>query len=183
MLAYAICTTPRTGGYFLDGLLRDAGYGLPDEYLLPERIEHYCRKWRITEAEYLATLWQERSRDGVFGVRFHWTHRDLSYVAPDFTDALPSGDRRWIMLHREDVYAQARSLLTAIETGEWLAVKRPYLDVGAERVERVVRRIERQNEDWHEWLSRRGLPYLTLRFEDVTDRPDETMVAVREWLG
>lgn len=158
MICYGVATTPRTGGNFLDSLLRNRGLGDPTEH---------CHSDYAMEP--IEDLWDTN----VLGIRFHWTARDWGRVV-DFDEAFPPGQHvTWIHLVRGDTDAQARSYLTAMKTGIWHKPSTPYAtDLDEREVDYCSRRLQRMNDDWVHWFKRKGIiPACTLKFENLENDP------------
>lgn len=173
--SYAICTTPRCGGQFLDSHLTDAGLGRPDEYFQKDRLIGI--PW-----DGIQSIWDAHTVNDIFAVRLHWDHRDQCYLFPDFYDALPPGEQYWIHLYRQDLCAQAQSWLTAMETGVWSIAQQDYLKFSNPLIIRTVTRIQRMNEDWTHWLECHHRKYIRLCYEDIVDSPVDAVNRVRDHL-
>jgi LPS sulfotransferase NodH len=176
MTCYAICTTPRTGGNFLDRLLAEAGIGQPGEYFHPQRVGGIDKPKEI---------WKANTHDGILGIRFHWEHRETSYLVPDLDWAFPVNAKevRWILLSRGNTKDQAKSWLTALETGKWEDSERgKYKKFSQFWVRTMQARIRRQNADWIAWFMQKNLAWQPMRYEMMVKDPEWAVEVLRKWI-
>lgn len=119
---YVILCTPRSGSYFLCGLLSSCGLASPREHLLTS-ICDVARDVGHDLLDYLEDLAQVGAIDGWFGTKiishklFDAFARGLTPEA--FVDHVKARGYRTIYLHREDKVAQAVSNYFARETNVW----------------------------------------------------------------
>lgn len=182
MQSVAVCTDPRTGGQHFDRLLRAAGIGNPSEYLNPAQIRPLLTTWNVEAAEYLHRLWRERSVEGIFATRFHWHH--LAESRPllgldSWEDALPKGPRLWVLLHRHDHVAQARSYLTAVADNDWSAGRAYRDDLDPDEVARWAEEFETREQKWRSFLATVKGEVLELEHREVVG----PVAAIRARLG
>jgi trehalose 2-sulfotransferase len=135
--SYLICTTPRTGSTLLCGLLASAGVaGAPESYFRRQGQQDYAVQWGIAPspgggfryADYLqAALAAGRTDNGVFATRIMWeTLEEVAGELRTMNPGLPEGSvsllerafghMRFVYLRRNDIVAQAVSLLRAEQT-------------------------------------------------------------------
>lgn len=136
--AYLICATPRSGSTLLCDLLTDCGAGRPASYWRPQDIGRWAERWGIVggpaaddpvfNAAYLQAMIAAGSAGSdVFGLRLMWSNageatarlraalgRDSDLAT--LTEAA-FGRTLFIHLSRQDVLAQAISLVRAEQTG------------------------------------------------------------------
>lgn len=177
MICYAVCSTPRSGGNFLDSLLRERGLGNPNEWLNPD---HIAKDWNPEKLSvpkdwhqqkfYLPDLWET----DILGIRMHWTHRDECPCIADFDEAFPSDEQvTWIHLFRRDLLAQANSYLTALTTGEWSKPNQPYLeDIPEWKIFLQARKFKRQNDDWRNWFWTNNITQISVAMETLVKSPE-----------
>lgn len=195
-----ICTTPRTGGNWLDAELTAAGVGSPGEHLRSLIEEDRCDPAGIRE------LWESHTQNGLFGIKVHWNeqvkiHRYglvRAYQYPiteygvtarsqsprlmgtdysiqpyriDLTDLLPPGRQAFIHLTRDDVEAQARSYAIAWEHGTWFSSSEGF-EVSDAEVAAMRSRIEEMSGCWAEWFAYWNIIPLRVTYEQqLNDMP------------
>jgi LPS sulfotransferase NodH len=193
-----VCSSPRTGSYLLCEAMRQAGIGVPHEYLNTPTIEVLSKRWGLRAptrrdrglaqwflsardqdaalAAYLDALQRRRSREGVFAAKIqYWQY--LGYLHNDPGRALLDG-AHFIYLYRNELLDQAISLRLAKLTGQWGAdgtvttdARRngDFFDLGA--IDRDIENILREEAGWRRFFARCGISPLALAFENLRADP------------
>jgi LPS sulfotransferase NodH len=205
-----ICATPRTGSTLLCGLLDCTGVaGHPESYFRQQGEQEWATRWGIINpsdgtfsyADYLrAAIRAGRTANGVFAARIMWeTLGEVSTkLAPLYPDRVGSdvdllaaafGRVRYVYLWRDDVVAQAVSLLRAEQTDVWHKTtqdrpepqREPRFDF--DLIHERVCVIEAHNAAWREWFAGAGIqPYL-VHYEELDATPVPVTRGVVGFLG
>jgi LPS sulfotransferase NodH len=179
-----VCSTGRTGSWFLCRALIHHGIGVPHEYFNARHIPAIAGRCGIealadderwgadSEARrsYIAAVQERRTVNGIFASKIHW-NQFLTYLSNREGRELLSGGH-FIYLYREDLLAQTLSFHVAMETGRWgLDSAAMTLPAAAPRffdakliAERMVLLAE-ANENWRLFFARNGLSPLFLSYE------------------
>jgi trehalose 2-sulfotransferase len=197
--SYLICATPRTGSTLLCGMLASIGVaGRPESYFRRQGQHEYAVQWGIASlpsgdfrySDYLqAALAAGRTDNGVFAARIMWETLEevvgeLRVMNPD----LPGGSAgllerafgpvRFVYLRRDDIVAQAVSLLRAEQTDVWHApvqAMRPEPDHEAQfdfgQIQRRIHLINQHNAAWQGWFSSAGIEPFPVRYEELAADP------------
>jgi LPS sulfotransferase NodH len=197
--SYLICATPRTGSTLLCGLLASAGVaGCPESYFRRQGQQGYAAEWGVARspgggfryADYLrAALAAGRTGNGVFAGRIMWETlaevlAELRAMNPDLPGGgvglleRAFGHVRFVYLRREDVVAQAVSLVRAEQTNVWhdsVRETRQEPDHEAQfdfdRLHQRVQQIDQHNAGWQEWFSSAGIEPFPVRYEELAVDP------------
>lgn len=169
-----VCTTPRTGGNWLDARMTELGLGWPQEWLRLLRVQQ-LQGADVMQMATIRWLWAHRGVNGIFGIKVHWNEARYGLR---FIDLLPPGPRLYVHLVRHDVGAQARSWALAREYGtfftrpRWDMVPRPAC-VAAARAH-----IVEQNTLWRAWFAEHGITALPIAYEDMLVDQDGVIEAI-----
>jgi trehalose 2-sulfotransferase len=177
---YVICGEARAGSTFLAHLLKSTGkLGNPWE-MFAERnsVEQILR-----EPKLLADKLQRASSDnGVYGLKIFSPHFDLAERA-DWAERLPG--LQFVHLRRDDLLAQAISLVRAQQTGQYkstvTAGGEPRYD-GRTIADRLTR-LAHGHARWECYFARNGIRPLRLVYEDVAANPQAAVDAIAGLLG
>jgi LPS sulfotransferase NodH len=197
--SYLICATPRTGSTLLCGLLASTGVaGHPESYFRKQGQQDYAVQWDIARppdgsfryADYVrGALAAGRSGNGVFAARIMW--ETLGEVAGELRTMNPGlsggsvsllerafGHVRFIYLRRDDIVAQAVSLLRAEQTNVWhdpVHATRPDPDHEAQfdfdQIHQRVQLIDQHNAAWQGWFSSAGIEPFPVLYEELAVDP------------
>ena len=200
MDSYFLCGTPRSGSTLLCTLLSDTkNAGRPDSYFRKNSIVERSDQFQIShlvgadfDRAYLTSVIDAgQSKSGVFGLRIMWdTFIELDEILgrafPNHADFPQRLDRafgtiKFVFLKREDVVAQAVSLLKAKQGGLWHMAsdgtplqqrpnKRP-LVYDRVRISKLVAEMEEHNAGWEAWFRENGVSPLRLTYEHLADNP------------
>lgn len=201
---YIICTTPRSGSFFLCDLLDKSGVaGRPHEYLTKQTIGHFMAKWGATDfSDYLKQIPEKTaSPNGVFGVKVMWgllpdlcrevTGQDSkSAIGSMLNEFFP--DTRYIFLQRENTVRQAISLYKAARTGVWAVrnkqhqekeklVSKPAYDYYA--LLNNVNQLQSDNGAWKQFFAVNSIHPLSLTYEDCAADPDAAVSQILSFIG
>jgi LPS sulfotransferase NodH len=196
--SYLICATPRTGSSLLCGLLDSTGVaGHPESWFRRQDEREFAASWGIADpsngtfdyASYFgAAIAAGSTANGIFAARIMWGTMDevtahLTHVYPAHAGSAAGllsaafGRTRFVYLRREDVVAQAVSLLRAEQTGVWFETAderqeptaEPCFDFG--QACDLVRQIEQDNAAWEAWFTAEGIQPYQVLYEDLDDDP------------
>jgi LPS sulfotransferase NodH len=197
-LFYLIVGTRRTGTTLLCELLKDAGAGLPYEYLGTEEYP-FIDSW----AAYAARI-REAQPGAVAGLKCMWGHFDMlvgnnALMADgDLTPALAldrliaamdTPNVRFIYLTRHDKVRQAVSAERARQTTQWhlwdetwepVAHTMPYQP---QRITREIQWYLEAERRWQRYFQTRGVQPLWLVYEQLVADLSGTFARVADWLG
>ncbi|MEY2422425.1 MAG: trehalose 2-sulfotransferase [Acidimicrobiaceae bacterium] len=188
--SYFICTTPRTGSWFLCHALANTGVaGMPSEYFFPGAVRAWRRTLELAEdasyREYVdAVVDASTTSNGIFGAKLMWQYAPaLIAEVPDLDAAFPA--LQYIHLERADRAAQAVSFWRATVTGSWAdsygdATVPPY-DFDA--ILRHHTTIVDGHAAWREWLAQRGADVLELEYEDIVVDHERAVRTVLQHIG
>jgi LPS sulfotransferase NodH len=208
--SYLICATPRTGSTLLCGLLDSAGVaGHPESYFRRQGEQEWAARWGIVNPSdgtfsfvgYVrAAIAAGSTANGVFAARIMWETLDevVAKLAPVYPDIAGSdndllnrafGRTRFIYLRRDDVVAQAVSLLRAEQTNVWHETaqdpqepeREPRFDF--DLVDERVRIIEEHNAAWRDWFASAGIRPHLVRYEELAAEPVRIARSVLGFLG
>ncbi len=126
-----LCTSQRTGSFFLCRAMMHHGIGVPHGYFNNRHIASIARRVGITaladglaagaEASlrrvYIEEIVSRRTVNGVFAAKIQWGQYAQLLDNPEGDELLQGGC--FIHLYREDLLAQAISTHVAMETGMW----------------------------------------------------------------
>lgn len=172
---YVICGEARSGSTFLARLLKSTGkLGNPWElFARPDVVEQMVRDPAV-----LADKLDKASSDnGVYGFKVFSPHFDLA-ERTRWAERLPG--LHFIHLRRNDLLAQAISLVRAQQTGQYKSTVRaggePRYDgrVIADRLTRLAHGQAR----WECYFARNGIRPLRLVYEEVSEDPQRAIDAI-----
>lgn len=154
-----ICTTPRTGGNWLDFELTLAGLGEPDEYL------RYALTEEASIRDALRWIWDRHTSAGIFGVKVHWNER----YGIRFIDVLPPPpeSRLYVYLRRGDLDIQARSWALALTYQTWMDRPPPGAVADRTLVAECRSQLKHMNGCWEEWFRSYGIEPLRITYEQM----------------
>lgn len=186
---FVILCTPRSGSYFLCGLLQGCGLGAPREHLLTSVCD-VARDVGHDLLDYLEDLAHIATIDGWFGTKiishklFDAFARGLTPEA--FVDHVKACDYKTIYLRREDKVAQAVSNYFARETNVWWqkadtpAATRPAYDYV--RIKESYDFLQQQ-ETWLAAVAEYMPACTTVTYERLEEDPRAVMLSLLEHLG
>jgi LPS sulfotransferase NodH len=187
---YVILCTPRSGSYYLCGLLESSGLGAPREHLR-QSVAELCRLGHLDLVEYLENLAQCAAVNGWFGTKMISHHLFDSFargLAPDaLVDHAKAAGYKTIYLVREDKVRQAVSNWFARATDVWFqarddraALPRPDYDFAA--LEESYGFL-RQQEQWMAAVASYMPQPLTVVYEELDREPARVLARVLAHLG
>ncbi len=197
---YLMAFTVRCGSNFFCDCLSAIGCGAPTEFF--QHPFGRQNKWVYDElacapddfAAFIPRLTAQYSRNGIFGAKLAWTHRNVLEQA--LRDAFPghqSLDQAfrgplWIQMFRRDKVAQAISLWRAINSGLWMQVKGhtiaptgpkfPAYDFPS--LHRCLSDLLASEHHWNHWFDRTGIQPLRVVYEDFLANPHAAVFAVAD---
>lgn len=185
---YIIASSERSGSTYLCLALWQTGaLGAPWEYLNHQtEMKAMARRLQTNDVgEYMRRVIDRRtSANGTFAIKAH--HHHFSHVLshyPQLLDSLPPP--RFVVMERRDRLAQAISLARAMQTEAWSSFARPTRQpvYDAALISRCLHKIALQIAGWTDWFARRGIEPLVVDYDRLVARPEETVGAVRRFLG
>lgn len=187
--SYSIAFTPRCGSNHLCDLLTLAEIGRPTEY-----FQYELPQWTVPDLEVaVSEVLPGNTVNGIFGAKMAHDHCAwLQSVIGKITgenrllgDVLPN--HKWVRLVRKDKVAQAISLYRAQVTQEWLKwqddsksnVDLPYDFLAIVACYHTVVTAELA---WDVYFSEYGIEPLVITYEDLAERPHQTVAAIAAYL-
>jgi LPS sulfotransferase NodH len=187
---YVILCVPRSGSYYLCGLLESSGLGAPREHLR-QSVADLCRLGHLDLVEYLENLAQCASVDGWFGTKMISHHLFDSFARGLEPEALVDHAKavgyKTIHLVREDKVRQAVSNFFARATDVWFethvdrsAPPRPDYDFAAlkDSHDFLV-----QQEQWIGAVASYMPDCITVTYEALERDPERVLAEVIAHLG
>jgi LPS sulfotransferase NodH len=197
-----ICTSPRSGSFFLCRQMLLCGLGVPHEYFNPLHISIMGPRLGITELnspfalaedsallkKYLMRLSERRTLNGVFAIKLqNWEFEKFlsTQAAKDLFDGA------WFVhLYRNDLLSQAISLHFAALTGKWgfddLVTTPPYPDPDFFHFDEIDRKITFLSNEHHAWrcfFARNGLQPFEICYEQFCSMPRQILQELAAWIG
>ncbi|WP_171892258.1 Stf0 family sulfotransferase [Mesorhizobium erdmanii] len=187
--SYSIAFAPRCGSNYLCELLTLAGIGRPTEY-----FQYDLPHWKVPDiALAVSNVFQQNTVDGVFGAKVAhdhcaWFQSAIGKITGRnelLGDLLPN--HKWLRLVRKDKVAQAMSLYRAQLTQEWLKWQDdsksngdiPYDFLAIVACYHTVVTAELA---WDVYFSEYGIEPLVVTYEDLAERPHQTVAAIAAYL-
>ena len=193
-----ICFVPRSGSWFLAGLLASTGVaGRPSEFFwAPGEQEARAVNRLRTDGEHFEWVLREgASSNGSFGCKFQWDQlqdvlgrlrRMRESEAPEtrlLADAFPSPSYVW--LRRRDVVAQAVSWARALQTNQWrssdVSLAKPTFDLT--EIAGLRQLIEDEDAAWARWFEVNGIDAEQVFYEDLLADPRRELSRILASLG
>lgn len=173
---YVICSTPRTGSYFLCDLLRSTGcLGRPHEYFGGPAMRRIgWPDYPLDLAGQVAAVLRDGcTANGVFGAKLFAAQFERH--GRKLFDKL--GDPMLIFLEREDVLGQAISFTRAAQTDVYFAgdLQEEVPGFDAALIRDYLEQILRWNASWQLYFARSGIVPLRLSYEQMTADPQRTI--------
>lgn len=194
-----ICFVPRSGSWFLCGLLASTGVlGTPRQFFWEPgereaRLQHGLR----TDDQYLDWVRARgTSPNGTFGCKFEpeelqdVVERQRRVAADEtLTDrellARAFPNPRYVWLRREDTVAQAISWLRALQTGRWRSDDRatgePSFD--ADQIAGLVDLIDGTTEFWSRWFAEQEIEPQRVSYEELLTDPRGPLERIAAFAG
>jgi trehalose 2-sulfotransferase len=177
--SYFVCATPRSGSWFLCGLLASTGVaGRPHEWFWRDTRASLERAWRVRGDAYVdLVLAAGTTANGVFGAKV---------MFGSLPDLEPFPLPRFVWMRRSDRRAQARSFARAVQTGHWHhwdppAEREP--EARPEMIEALYTELEQLDESWRRWFDEQAVEPLELEYERLAADPAGETRRVLDFLG
>jgi LPS sulfotransferase NodH len=203
--SYLISSTPRTGSHLLSRALESTVIaGVPNEYFDAQHESYWLRTLEVSaDFEYFDKILQAgTSSNGIFGAKVHW--HQLVHLMSKIRGSRGGGGTdiellrgmfprlRHVFLTRRDKVRQAVSYYKAIKTGVWWSTQSqpngnredapPIPEFDFEEIDRWVRQLTSQEEDWRRFFARAGVEPFEVVYEDFVGTYDETVCAILDYL-
>ena len=193
-----ICFVPRSGSWFLAGLLASTGAaGRPAEFFWPRGEEEARAVNRLrTDEEHLEwVLGEGANLNGSFGCKFQWGElqdvlgRLRQMRGADLpetrllADAFPNPSYVW--LRRRDIVAQAVSWARALQTNQWRACDPAHVEprFDFDQIAGLRRLIEDEDTAWAGWFKVNGIDTEQVFYEDLLADPRRELSRIVASLG
>jgi LPS sulfotransferase NodH/glycosyltransferase involved in cell wall biosynthesis len=183
-----ICSTPRTGSYFLCRAMIHHGIGIPHEYFhflhaatIGPRvgIDALRNGWLLkTDAAarraYIKEVMNRRTVNGIFSAKIQWWELAHFLNNPEGIELLQNG--HFLYLYREDLLAQAISLHISYQTGRWgfddLITSEPrsepnFLDNAS--ISKYLEEISAHDMHWRRFFTHNRISPLAVSYESLID--------------
>jgi trehalose 2-sulfotransferase len=206
-----LCASPRSGSTLLCDMLSRTGVaGAPASYLRPASIAWYSTEWRVPASQgvwderYLAAIRHHSANgSGCPALRIMWSDMPAVLARLRTIDPTLISDRarvqrllgieHFVHLRRNDLVAQAVSLVLAGQTGIWHknadGSAREIDSDGAEpiydeqRIAAELRMLEVEAEGWETWFESQSISPVRLTYEDLAADPAKALTDVLEAIG
>jgi len=184
---YAICTEPRSGSVLLCHLLGSTGVlGVPTEFfdalVVKKMLGDHGEYPSDPEAQVPLIPVLGATPNRVYGLKVFSRHFDFARHTR-WVERLPR--LSFIHLTRRDVLGQAISHVRAMQTQQWTsrgqARSEPVYQF--EAIDAEFLRITNAQARWAYYLGRNGLPVLHVVYEQLVQRPQETVNAIAQLVG
>jgi len=178
--SYFVCATPRSGSWFLCGLLASTGVaGRPHEWFWRDTRTSLERDWNVSDdADYVEhVLAAGTTPNGVFGAK-------VMFGSLPPLEPFPSP--RFVWMRRRDRQAQAASFARAVQTGHWHHWDPRLRGEPAQRPDMVAalhEEIEQLEGGWEGWFDEHGVHPLEVVYEELADDPVGNTTRVLSFLG
>ena len=191
-----ICTTGRTGSWFLCRAMMHHGMGIPHEYFNARHIEVIANRADISglavgaslganataRKAYCQALLARRTVSGLFSAKIHWGQY-ASYLDNTEGDYLFQNGH-FVHLNREDLLSQAISFHVARETGIWgvdaKVGTRPTADrdyFNRDKIDAHLSALAESDSNWRLFFAHNGIKPYRISYERMRLGPS---LVVRE---
>jgi LPS sulfotransferase NodH/GT2 family glycosyltransferase len=197
-----ICSTPRTGSYFLCRAMIHHGIGIPHEYfhllhatIIGPRvgIDALQDSWLLkTDAgvrrAYIREVMNRRTVNGIFSAKVQWSELARFLNNPEGLELFQNG--HFLYLYREDLLAQAISLHISHQTGRWgfddpaTLAPRPepnFLDNAS--INKSLQEISMHDMAWRRFFALNQISPLTVSYESLIDDTGSVLRSMVESFG
>jgi len=197
-----ICSTPRTGSYFLCRAMIHHGIGIPHEYfhllhaaIIGPRvgIDALQDSWSLrTDAgvrrAYIREVMNRRTVNGIFSAKVQWSELTRFLNNPEGLELFQNG--HFLYLYREDLLAQAISLHISHRTGRWgfndpvTSGPRPeqnFLDNAS--IDKCLQEISMHDMAWRRFFAVNQISPLTVSYESLIDDTGSVLRSMVESFG
>lgn len=178
--SYFVCATPRSGSWFLCGLLASTGVaGRPHEWFWRDTRSSLERDWNVADdADYVEhVLAAGTTPNGVFGAKV---------MFGSLPPLEPFPRPRFVWMRRRDREAQAASFARAIQTGHWHHWDPPPRGEPEDRPDMAVAlsdEIEQLEQGWARWFDEHDVDPLEVVYEELAEDPTGHTKRVLSFLG
>jgi len=185
-LRYAVFFTPRSGSSHLTDLISGTGaMGSPDE-VFNHRLAHGIASamGSGTVEDYVERLVRARNVGGVFGAELTWPDMLNMFRDPERFIRLVRPDR-FIWLTREDIIAQAVSIMAMTQTGvshtkhtspDHVVRSQTRLQYNGWHLRRIINRVIWAEHQTENFFRKRQIQPLRLSYENFTSAPPEQIL-------
>ena len=194
---YFIAFTMRTGSNLLCDYLSSSGLGYPTEYFqYPAGIVNPGLFEALgveggDVSTYLQKVLLARSRNGVFGAKVSWDHKNV--LEEELARHFPDTDRwkrilsrvRWVYSERRDKIDQAISLWRAQKTGKWMSSNHaavPHPEYDCFGIFTRLFSILAMDYVWKDFFARQEIRPFVVTYEDFVKRPRETLSGLYQFI-
>lgn len=198
--SYIIAGSPRSGTTLLSDLLRSNGLGEPKEHFKATEVgQNFSKAIALGETtEEFAERLVRSCEHSMFGTKLMWPW--LNVMLANSTNPcqehhqllekiLPSA--RYIYVSRRDRVGQAISLIRAMETNEWIALKNDPIGenhswpkgIDPGRIHRTMLSLLFDNLAWKQQFSKGRIEHLSIIYEDLVENTRVVMESVGRYLA
>lgn len=186
-----ICFTNRCGSNWLAELLASTGMmGHADEFFNIDRIQETCAKHNLTSFDdFIRHLPNNHSTEnGVFATKLSW---DQLYFLTRI-EVIPRLIKQpeFIYIIREDIAAQALSLLVAEQTGQWKSNWNSGINgkvnpdsISDEDIIEGIQKIQRFQSQFEHYFSTFQLQPYRVYYEQLMQQPEVIVAQILRYLG
>ena len=183
-----VCSTPRTGSYYLCRAMIHHGIGIPHEYFhflhaatIGPRvgIDALQNGWLLktdsgVRQAYIREVMNRRTINGIFSAKVQWWELAHFLNNPEGVELFQNG--HFLYLYREDLLAQAISLHVSYQTGRWgfddLVTSEPrsnpnFFDNAS--INKYLEEISAHDTNWRRFFARNQISPLAVSYERLID--------------
>lgn len=190
MIAYAICSTNRTGSTLLCCYMMDTGLvGYPVDYSSQAHLDLFlsgCEARKPLTTKRIDELIKSYSTGGVFGIKIPYFSFQKEIQNNALSDLFPI-QPKYIYITREDKIKQAVSMARAFQTGRHYSFQKTKdvmpLQYIAGHIRSCLEEIEKESEIWEDYFTRNGINPLRVTYEELDSNSKKTVVNVLEYIG
>jgi LPS sulfotransferase NodH/GT2 family glycosyltransferase len=194
-----VCSTPRTGSYFLCRAMIHHGIGIPHEYFhflhaatIGPRVGINALRngWLLktdsgVRQAYIQEVMNRRTVNGIFSAKVQWWELADFLNNPEGIELFQDG--HFLYLYREDLLAQAISLHVSYQTGRWgfddLVTSEPrsepnFLDNAS--INKYLKEISAHDMNWRMFFARNRISPLAVSYESLIADPGSVLRSMVE---
>tara|TARA_R110002072_G_scaffold139230_7_gene282664 strand:+ start:4157 stop:5014 length:858 start_codon:yes stop_codon:yes gene_type:complete len=178
-----IACTSRSGSTFLSEiLLQTQAWGRPGEYLNFFEMERQIGNERIHLADYVVERIETHGSDGRIAIKGA-SHMLLTLAMGGLLPQALEWD--WVFLTRNDVMAQAISLLIAEQTGSWQSgiEARGVPEYEFRELSSRIDVITSENMRWERFFAKAGIAPIRICYEQLQSKPENFLKIIGQRSG
>jgi LPS sulfotransferase NodH len=182
---YVIASQPRSGSHYLAHLLRSTGQaGVPLEYFHSAHWKRWAKRCgQYNPLSAFRIMCQLRTTpNGIFGVKMHWRQFELACRMRLEEEFKPA---KFVQITREDLLAQAISLVIASQTGAWIHGQEPQRqpEYSFPAIQNAMDQLIAERGHWDRFFALTSIEPLRISYESLTSDLELSMQSVCQHIG